>query len=106
MAFHNSSTGSQPTDSRTKPGATASPQRARRSADVCTPAERGCRLDQRASVDEPLRRFLRGQRQPDQEAEALHLSARQIVRGVGAQAGKADRLDRAVTGQAHGDDLG
>ena len=33
MAAHNSSQGSQPTDRRTKPGSTASPQRARLSAD-------------------------------------------------------------------------
>src|SRR5438309_9589651 len=37
ISFQSSSSGSQPTDSRTNPSGTLSPQRARRSADVCTP---------------------------------------------------------------------
>ena len=37
IACHSSSAGSQPTESRTKPGSTASPQRARRSAELWTP---------------------------------------------------------------------
>lgn len=36
-ALHKGSKGSQPTEIRTKPAATLSPQRARRSADVCIP---------------------------------------------------------------------
>src|SRR5260370_390130 len=37
ISFQSSSSGSQPTESRTKPSGTLSPQRARLSAEVCTP---------------------------------------------------------------------
>ena len=90
IAAQSSSTGSQPTDSRTKPGATASPQRARRSADVWTPPKEVAGW---ISAQPSMKRFRRRPRMPASgrsgSRSAPSARAARLCDGSSSQAGKA-----------------